>query len=142
MRVGEPLFDETAFMPRAIDNSQIVRERDPKSSRELLLLVCLVAALVGAFVLYAWPSVKLRQTALAREQMSREKERLLEENRKLSLEKASLENLRRVETIAVRDLAFEVPAADRVVVVEKPRTVIEGAQEARSREAGPGVGSQ
>ena len=40
-------------------------------------------------------------------QLSREKERLIEENRKLRLEKAALENLRRVETIATRELGLQ-----------------------------------
>ncbi len=141
MRAREPLFDESALMPRPIDNSQIVRERDPRSSRDLWLLLALVAAMVGAFVLYAWPSVKLRQTAQAREQMSRERERLLEENRKLRLEKASLENLRRIELIAVRDLGFEPPAPDQVVVVEKPKSRPEGSQVAAGKEPGAGVGN-
>ena len=61
-------------------------------------------------MLYAWPHLELRQADSEPEQMSRERERLLEENRKLRLEKASLENLRRVETIARRDLG-PAPAA-------------------------------
>ncbi len=141
MRVREPLFDETALTPRAIDNSQIVRERDPRSNRDLWLLLVLVAALVGAFVLYAWPSVKLRQTAQAREQMSRERERLLEENRKLRLEKASLENLRRIESIAVRELGFVSPAPEQLVVVEKPRSLPEGSQVAAAKAPGTAVGN-
>ena len=141
MRPREPLFDESALVPRPIDNSQIVRERDPRSSRDRWLLLVLAAAMVGAFVLYAWPSVKLRQTAQAREQMSRERERLLEENRKLRLEKASLENLRRIESIAVRDLGFQPPAPEQVVVVEKPKSPPEGSQVAAGKEPGAGVGN-
>ncbi|HLA76506.1 MAG TPA: cell division protein FtsL [Vicinamibacteria bacterium] len=141
MRVREPLFDETTLTPRAIDNSQIVRERDPRSNRDLWLLLVLVAAMVGAFVLYAWPSVKLRQTAQARAQMSRERERLLEENRKLRLEKASLENLRRIESIAVKDLGLLAPAPDQVVVVERPRSLPEGSQVAAAKEPAAGVGN-
>lgn len=140
MRVREPLFDETTLTPRAIDNSQIVRERDPRSNRDLWLLLALVAAMVGAFVLYAWPSVKLRQTAQARAQMSRERELLLEENRKLRLEKASLENLRRIESIAVKDLGLLAPAPDQVVVVERPRSLPEGSQVA-AKEPAAGVGN-
>jgi cell division protein FtsL len=116
------------LVPKAIDNSQVVREVDPRSSRDLWLLGLLAAALVGGLVLYAWPSLELRQTTLAREQMSKERERLLEENRKLRLEKAALENLRRVETIARRDLGLVTPAPDKLVVVEKPRDVPAGAR--------------
>ena len=50
---------------KAIDNSQVVREVDPRSSRDLWLLLVLVAALVGGLVLYAWPHLQLRQAGTA-----------------------------------------------------------------------------
>ena len=124
------------LVPKAIDNSQVVREVDPRSSRDLWLLGLLAAALVGGLVLYAWPSLEIRQTTLAREQMSKERERLLEENRKLRLEKAALENLHRVETIARRDLGLVTPAPDKLVVVERPKEVPAGARLAGGPERG------
>jgi cell division protein FtsL len=126
------------LVPKAIDNSQVVREVDPRSSRDLWLLLLLAAALVSGLVLYAWPSLEIRQTTLAREQMSKERERLLEENRKLRLEKAALENLHRVETIARRDLGLVTPAPDKLVVVEKPKEVPAGARLAGGPEHGVG----
>ena len=116
------------LVPKAIDNSQVVREVDPRSSRDLWLLVLLAATLVGGLVLYAWPSLEIRQTTLAREQMSKQRERLLEENRKLRLEKAALEDLHRIETIARRDLGLLTPPPEKVVVVEKPREHPAGGQ--------------
>jgi cell division protein FtsL len=126
------------LIPKAIDNSQVVREVDPRSSRDLWLLLLLAAALVSGLVLYAWPSLEIRQTTLAREQMSKERERLLEENRKLRLEKAALENLHRVETIARRDLGLVTPAPEKLVVVEKPKEVPAGARFAGGPEHGVG----
>ena len=124
------------FVPKAIDNSKVVREVDPRSSRDLWLLGLLAAALVGGLALYAWPSLEIRHTTLAREQMSKERGRLLEENRKLRLEKAALENLHRVETIARRDLGLVTPAPDKLVVVEKPKEVPAGARLAGGPEHG------
>ena len=121
-------LDGVDLLPKAIDNSQAVREMDPRSSRDLWLLVLLGAALVGGLVLYAWPSLEIRQTAFAREQMSKQRERLLEENRKLRLEKAALEDLHRIETIARRDLGLLTPPPEKVVVVEKPRELPAGGQ--------------
>jgi cell division protein FtsL len=114
-----------------IDNSQVVREVDPRASRDLWGLAVLVLTLVGGLVLYAWPHLQIRETSRAQDRMSRQRERLLEENRKLRLEKASLENLRRVETIASRDLGLQSPAATRVIVVERPRLPAPGAQVAK-----------
>jgi len=111
-----------------IDNSAVVRELDPRSSREIWLLLLLVATLAGGMAAYAWPHFELRQVARERQLLEREKERLLEENRKLRLEKATLENLRRVEMIAVRELGLEPPPAERVVIVEAPAPLPEGAQ--------------
>jgi cell division protein FtsL len=124
-------LDGVVLLPKSINNCQVIREVDPRSSRELWWLLVLVAALVGGLVLYAWPHLALRQTGMATEQMYRERERLVEENRKLRLEKASLENLRRVETIAVRDLGLSTPAPERLVVVEKPQAAPDGARLAR-----------
>jgi cell division protein FtsL len=121
---GEAL--ERALGARPIDNSQVVREVDPRTSRELVLLLALVAALVAGLVLYAWPNLELRETARQRELMSRERERLLEENRKLRLEKAMLESLGRVEEIAVKDLGLRPPAPEDLVVVERPPAASEG----------------
>jgi cell division protein FtsL len=106
--------------PKAIDNSKVVREMDPRRGRELWLLLLLAACLVGSLVLYAWPNLELRQAAQSRGRMERERERLLEENRKLRLERSALENLRRVEAIATREMGMVTPPPEQVVVVEKP----------------------
>ena len=127
MRRGVAMGDQRLHVPKTIDNSQIVREVDPRSSRDLWLLLVLVATLAGGMVFYAWPHFELRQTALAKQRMERTKERLLEQNRKLRLEKATLESLRRIESIAVRQLGLRAPRPEQLVVVERPREVPEGA---------------
>lgn len=121
------------LLPKSIDNSQVVREVDPRASRDLFWLFALVALLVGGLVLYAWPHFELRQTGLEAEQMQREKERLIEENRKLRLEKASYENLSRVEAIAARDLGLVRPPSDRLVVVERAEPLSEGERVASAK---------
>lgn len=125
-----------ALLGKAIDNSQVVREVDPRMSRDIWLLLFLVAALTGGLVLYAWPNLELREAARVKEQMSRERERLVEENRKLRLEKATLENLKRVESIAVKELGLQPPAPDSLLVVERPAPVAAGSRLARSKDAG------
>lgn len=118
---------DASFGPKEIDNSQVVRERDPRSVRDIWLLLVLVAALVGGMVLYAWPHFERRQLGLEREALQREKEQLIEQNRKLRLEKAMLEDLRRIETIATRDLGLAQPDPENVVIVEPARPLPEGA---------------
>ena len=111
-------LDSATLLGKSIDNSQVIREVDPRASRELWWLILLGAVLVLGGVLYAWPHLQLREAGKEAQELSREKERLLEENRKLRLEKAVLENLRRVETIATRDLGLRIPAPENTVVVE------------------------
>ena len=82
------------LLGKPIDNSRVVRQVDPRSRREIWLLIVLVAVLAAGLGLYAWPALEIRRAGQAGVDLDREKERLLEENRKLQLEKAALENLR------------------------------------------------
>jgi cell division protein FtsL len=109
-------------MPKLIDNSRVVRQADPRTTRELLGLLVLVGLVVAGLVLYAWPHFAVRETGNASNRLSQERDRLLEENRKLRLEKASLCELSRVERIATRKLGLEVPTPDQVIVVERPKS--------------------
>jgi cell division protein FtsL len=109
LRLGKP-----------IDNSGVVREVDPRSRREIVLLILLVAVLAGGLGLYAWPALEIRRAGQEGALLDREKQRLLEENRKLQLEKGSLENLGRVEAIATRD-GLVPPAPERTIVIEVER---------------------
>lgn len=133
-----PVLDPAIMVPKAIDNSKVVREVDPRSSRDLWWLVAVVATLVLGLVLYAWPHLQVRQVDGERVRMSREREQLVEANRKLRLEKASLENLRRVEQIAVRELGLRPPPAESLVVVERVAPLPEGALMATGPMAAPG----
>jgi cell division protein FtsL len=129
---------------RLVDNSQVVRQVDPRTRREIWGLILLVAVLAGAVGLYAWPALEIRRAGLAAIELEQEKERLLEENRKLSLEKAALANLSRVETIAKRDLGLRAPAPERSVVVEVPPVPPPGSrvadEDAPARQARAGSG--
>ena len=132
-----PDFDPVIVVPKAIDNSKVVREVDPRASRDLWWLFAVVAILVCGLVLYAWPHLQVREVDVARVRMSRERERLIEENRKLQLEKASLQNLRRVEQIAIRDLGLRTPPPETLIVVEQPPAAREGAVFAEGAAASP-----
>jgi cell division protein FtsL len=131
---------------KPIDNSRVVRQVDPRSRREIWLLILLVAILAAGLGLYAWPALEIRRAGQASVDLYREKERLLEEKRKLQLEKAALENLGRVEDIATRELGLAAPAPDQSIIVEVPHatppgTTVAGGnrppREARATTTGP-----
>ena len=122
---------------KSIDNSRVVREVDPHANRDLWWLLLLTGVLVGGILLYAWPHLQLRRTGIATEQASRERDRLVEENRKLRLEKAALQNLRRVEAIATRNLGLVAPPLDKQVVVETHTLLPADARLASGKPAAP-----
>jgi cell division protein FtsL len=121
-----------------VDNTRIVREVDPRASRDLWSLLFLIGLLLIALVLYAWPHFQIHRAALATGRLYREREQLLEHNRKLQLEKATLQNLRRIETIAARDLNLRPPTPERTIVVERAPAP-DGAQVARRLTGSDGV---
>jgi cell division protein FtsL len=112
--------EDVVRLGKPVDNSRVVRQVDPQTRREIWWLILLVAVIAGAAGLYAWPALEIRRAGQAAIDLDRERELLLEENRKLNLERSALENLSRVETIATRDLGLEAPAPERSVVVEVP----------------------
>jgi cell division protein FtsL len=118
--IGDESMDPFALLPRQTQNSRVVREVDPRASRNLWLLLGLVAGLVAGLALYAWPRLQAQRLDDRAAQMQRERERLVEQNRKLRLERASLENLERVHTIATRELGLSTPEPERIFVALKP----------------------
>lgn len=109
------------LLGKPVDNSRVVRQVDPRSRREIWLLMLLVALLAAGLGLYAWPALEIRRAGQDSVELYREKERLLEEKRKLQLEKAALENLARVEAIASHELGLRPPVPEQSIVVELPR---------------------
>jgi cell division protein FtsL len=128
--------DPFALLPRATTNSRVVREVDPRASRNLWLLLALVAGLVGGFVLYAWPRVQALHLDARTIQQQAALDRLNEQNRKLRLDKARLERFDRIEPIA-RDLGLVAPPADSVYVVEPAAPTGPEAQLAQSSDSRP-----
>ena len=112
--------DPFVLLPRAATNSRVVREVDPRASRDLWLLLALVGGLVGGMVLYAWPRVQALHLDTQTQQHQSQKELLVEKNLKLRLEKAVFERLSLVHERATRELGLATPAPDRLFVIERP----------------------
>jgi cell division protein FtsL len=123
--MNEHGFGAVDALSRPIDNSRLVRQMDPHSNRRLWSLLLLIGALVSGAVLYAWPQIEAFKTGLETAELHRDRERLIELNRKMRLEKAALEDLERIEALATRDLGFVAPSAESVVIVEFPRSARE-----------------
>jgi cell division protein FtsL len=107
----------------SIDNRRVVRSRDDRMSKDLLWIGGVVLILIGLFVAYGWPRAALRDTGSTAGKLQREQEKLREENRELRLEKASLQDLKRVEKIATETLGLHSPPPTNVIVVERPQNL-------------------
>lgn len=118
--------DPFVLLPRATQNSRVVRELDPRASRNLWVLLFLVGGLVGGVVLYAWPRVQALNLDTQTQQSEAQLERLVEENRKLRLEKATFEALEIVQDKATRYLGLVTPSPDRLHVIERPAPPVDG----------------
>lgn len=107
----------------SIDNRRVVRSRDERMPRDLRWIGGLVLILIGLFIAFGWPRAALRDTGSSVGKLQRERDKLLEENRELRLEKASLQDLKRIEAIAVGSLGLLSPAPANVIVVERPQNL-------------------
>jgi len=107
----------------SIDNRRVVRTRDDRMSKDLLWIGGVVLILIGLFVAFGWPRAALRDTGSTAGKLQREQEKLLEENRELRLERAALQDLKRVQMIATGSLGLRAPAAADVIVVERPQNL-------------------
>ncbi len=107
----------------SIDNRRVVRTRDDRISKDLLWIGGIVLILVSLFAAYGWPRAALRDTGSTAGKLQREQEKLREENRELRLEKAALQDLKRVQAIATGSLGLRSPAPSDVIVVERPQNL-------------------
>jgi cell division protein FtsL len=120
----------------SIDNRRVVRTRDDRMSKDLLWIGGVLLILIGLFVAYGWPRAVLRDTGSTAGKLQREQEKLLEQNRELRLEKAALQDLKRVQTIANESLNLRTPKASDVIIVERPQNLPQDARVAAKTETG------
>lgn len=120
----------------SIDNRRVVRTRDDRMSKDLLWIGGVALILIALFVAFGWPRAALRDTGSTAGRLQREQERQLEENRELRLERAALQDLKRVQAIASGSLGLRAPAASDVIVVERPQNLPKDARVAAKTVSG------
>lgn len=120
----------------SIDNRRVVRTRDDRMSKDFLWISGVVLILISLFVAYGWPRAALRDTGSSAGRLQREKEKLMEENRELRLQRATLQDLKRVQKVATDSLGLRTPLASDVIVVERPQTPPKDARVAAKHEPG------
>ena len=102
------------YFTKAIDNSRLVKVEDPQRSREMRQFGVALACLFLFVMTYAFQHFKAIEYGYKVESMKSQRESLVEMNRALRLEEASLRDPERIDRMA-RDLGLQSPQAGQVV---------------------------
>jgi len=122
--MGEELMPIEIHLEKRIINNNVIREADARSHRDYIIVTVLGAIfLVGLFI-YGWQHYRWIQYGYRIEEAQKKKEQLAEIGRQLRLERASLRNPQRIDSIARRDLGMVIPIPGQLVTLsDTPLTV-------------------
>jgi cell division protein FtsL len=102
------------YFPKAIDNSRLVKIEDPKRSREMRQFGIALTCLFLLVMTYTWQHFKAIEYGYKVESLRSQRDGLLEMNRALRLEEASLRSPDRIDKLA-REYGMQPPRAGQVV---------------------------
>jgi len=105
------------YFQKTIDNSRLVRVADPRRKRELRMFSGAVAALFLLSMFYAWQHFRSIEYGYQIEAQRTERDRLVELNRGLKLEDASLRDPGRIDVLA-RQMRLEPPRPGQVAPLD------------------------
>ena len=115
---------EVHFEKRIINNN-VIRETDPKGHRDYIIVTALAAMFLFGLFAYGWQHYQWIQYGYRIEEAQKKAQRLSEIGRQLRLERASLSNPQRIDSIARRQLGMVVPAPGQLVTfsADAPLTI-------------------
>jgi hypothetical protein len=102
------------YFQKTIDNSRLVKVSDPQRRREIRIFSAAVAALFMVMMFYAWQHFSSIECGYRIEAQKAERERLVEVNRTLTLEAASLRDPGRIDALA-RKMGLESTQPGQVI---------------------------
>lgn len=105
------------YFPKAIDNSRLVRQMDPARRREMAAFVGALALLFALFMVYALQHFKAIEYGYRIEALRSQREALIEDNRQLKLNEASLRDPERINELAQK-MGLQSPQAGQVMRME------------------------
>jgi len=102
------------YFAKAIDNSRLVKVEDPRRTREMRQFCFAMACLFLFVMAYAFQHFKAIEYGYKIEALKSQREGLVEMNRALRLEEASLRDPERIDRMA-RELGLQSPQAGQVM---------------------------
>ncbi|MFQ5778324.1 MAG: hypothetical protein ACE5IP_10000 [Terriglobia bacterium] len=103
------------YWRKRIDNSRLVRRRDPEAAREAAGLVGGAVVCLAVLLLCAWQHFEFVHASYRLEELRGRHEQVLEWNRTLHLEQAVLLDPMRVDELARNQLGLDSPPAGQVI---------------------------
>jgi hypothetical protein len=105
------------YFTKSIDNSRLVKATDPQRTREMRQFFASVACLFVLFMVYALQHFSAIEYGYKIEAQKKQREELIEANRALRLEEASLRDPERIDVLA-RRMGLTSPQAGQVQRLE------------------------
>jgi len=102
------------YFTRPIDNSRLVKVADPKRSREMKQFGIALGCMFLLVMTYTWQHFKAIEYGYKVESLRAQRDGLLELNRVLRLEEASLRSPERIDRLA-REYGMQPPRAGQVI---------------------------
>ncbi|MBV8051385.1 MAG: cell division protein FtsL [Acidobacteriaceae bacterium] len=102
------------YFAKPIDNSRLLKVEDPKRGREMRQFGAALGCLFLLVMTYTWQHFKAVEYGYKVESLKLQRDGLLEENRALRLEEASLRSPDRIDRLA-RDFGMQPPQAGQIV---------------------------
>lgn len=107
------------YFAKAIDNSRLVKVADRERNREMAVFVVALCLLFALVMVYAWQHFSAIEYGYKIEAQRTQRDSLVELNRTLRLEEASLRDPERIDTLA-RQMGLETPQAGQVISLDLP----------------------
>ena len=105
---------------RPVVNTYLIRNRDLRRLRELLLIGVVMLALGGTFLTYTWIHIEVLKTGYHLESLARDLEAQQQQERRLEIEEAYLRSPRVIWKRAANELGMIPVDIDRMVVRGRP----------------------
>jgi cell division protein FtsL len=105
---------EVVFEKR-INNATVYREVDVEQRRQIYLLTCLAVLFSLGVLLYGWQQYRWIQLGYEIETLQKKKEDLLNYQNNLVVERETLTQFERIDSIARNELGMVLPAPGQIV---------------------------
>ena len=124
-------------LEKRIINNHVIREADVRSHRDYIIVTVLAAMFLFGLFAYGWQHYQFIQYGYRIEEAQKKKEQLSEIGRQLRLERASLRDPQRIDSIARRELGMVVPQPGQLVTfnTDAPLTIPAPQQEVQPQPA-------